>query len=135
VSDRRGFSRPKLLLIDDEEDLLDVLGFELEAAGIGVTPVTNGAAGVEAARRARFDIVVTDLKMPGMNGLETTKALRQLDPGLPVILVTGYAWNPPMDTDGILRVLMKPFRLEQILDAISHALATTGGTAAREVGA
>jgi CheY-like chemotaxis protein len=111
--------RPRLLLADDEKDIRDVLALELSEAGFDVTAVNSGLAAVDALRKSEFDLVITDYKMPGIDGLETAKRLRAIDPELPIIVVTGYAGETTQmefERSGITDVLLKPFNLETIIE-------------------
>jgi CheY-like chemotaxis protein len=114
-------SRPKVLLAEDEQDIRAILALELGEAGFDVTAVDNGAAALEASRFIRFDVAVTDYKMPGMDGLEATRRLRELDPDLPIIVATGYAGE---DTQlqfrkcGVNNFILKPFSLAAILELV-----------------
>jgi CheY-like chemotaxis protein/C4-dicarboxylate-specific signal transduction histidine kinase len=82
---------PSVLVIDDEPGLREMLAFELSMEGFAVEAVESGAAAVEALRRRRFDVAITDLKMPGMDGVQTIEAMRRVDPEIEVIVATGYA--------------------------------------------
>jgi CheY-like chemotaxis protein len=116
--------RIRVLLVDDEPDLLSVLAEDLSEAGYDVTAVTSGAAAVAAARREKFDVAVTDVKMPGMDGVETMSRLRQIDPGLPVVVATGYvseATRCDFVERGAAGLILKPFRLEQICALLARA--------------
>src|SRR5690242_4129873 len=87
---RASSSVARVLIVDDEVDLLGVLAGELSDAGYQVTAVDNGRAAVEAAIASRFDVAITDLRMPEMDGCETTARLKRIDPRLPIIVATGY---------------------------------------------
>lgn len=80
-----------VLVIDDEPDMREMLAFSLSPNEFEVVTADGGRAAVEMLATRRFDVAVTDLKMPGMNGVETVAALRQLDPDMEVIVATGYA--------------------------------------------
>ena len=84
-------ARGTVLVVDDERGLREMLSYELAMEGFEVEAVDSGAAAVEAVRRRKFDLALTDLKMPGMDGSATVEALRSLDPDLEVIVATGYA--------------------------------------------
>ncbi|MBI2375502.1 MAG: response regulator [Deltaproteobacteria bacterium] len=83
--------RAAVLVIDDEPGMREMLSYELAQEGFEVETAESGMAAVEAVKRRRFDLAVTDLKMPGMDGVATVEALRSLDPDLEVIVGTGYA--------------------------------------------
>ena len=77
------------------------------------------------ASEASFDIVLTDLAMPGMSGLEVARRIRQLHPHTPIVLVTGWEVNisrAELEAAGITEVLYKPFRIEQLTEIIQSAI-------------
>ena len=80
----------RLLLIDDEPDILRVLSRSLRADGFTVSTAGNGESGLSQFRSEQPDIVLTDIKMPGMDGIEVLKQVKQEDPGTEVIMVTGH---------------------------------------------
>ena len=123
----------RILLIDDDEAVLEGTEMLLDAKGYEVVAVLNGKAGVEALKAGAFDLAVVDLFMPGMDGLETTRALRQQDPLLLVIAVSGFMLGgdrllkmPNFDAmaaeAGAISTLYKPFRPDALLQAIEEAL-------------
>jgi DNA-binding NtrC family response regulator len=127
--------RARLLVIDDEEDVREMLDFILSADGFEVATVDGGAAAVELARARRFDLAITDMKMPGMNGIETLVALKRHDPSLEVVVVTGYASEQTAAECirlGAYGYLRKPFEVAELRGLIDGALANRAvGAAAR----
>ena len=87
----------KILWADDEIELLRPHILFLEEKGYRVTPVSNGDDAVASAEREKFDAVLLDESMPGRGGLETLEAIKEHDPGLPVILVTKNEAESLMD--------------------------------------
>jgi PAS domain S-box-containing protein len=114
----------KILLIDDEPDILRVLGISLKADGYEVIPAPNGAEGLEAFAREKPPIVITDIKMPGMDGIEVLEKIKEMDPGTEVIIITGHG-----DIDNAIESLKygasdfinKPVRDEALSIALSRA--------------
>ena len=114
----------KILLIDDEPDILRVLGISLKADGYEVIPAPNGAEGLEAFAREKPPIVITDIKMPGMDGIEVLEKIKELDPGTEVIIITGHG-----DIDNAIESLKygasdfinKPVRDEALSIALARA--------------
>jgi CheY-like chemotaxis protein len=113
-----------VLLVEDEADLLTVLADEFGDAGYEVTAVSSGGEALEVARVRKFDVAVTDLKMPGMDGVTTLISLHLIDPELPVIVSTGYmseATRSVCAERGAAGVILKPFRIEDILALVARA--------------
>ena len=118
--------RGRLLVIDDEEDVREMLEFILSAEGFDVATVDGGVAAVELARVRPFDLAITDMRMPGMNGIETLLALKQRDPRLEVVVVTGYASEQTAAECirlGAYGYLRKPFEIGELRPLIDGALA------------
>jgi len=127
VSEHRQVSAapPIILIIDDEEEVREMLTFSLEQSGFRVMAASSGAEGLELVRRQMFDLVITDLKMPVMDGVATTRALRALAPALPVVLMSGF-----VPADGVAACLAcganafvrKPFGLEELEALVRRTL-------------
>lgn len=115
----------RVLLVDDDAQMLDVLARLMTRAGHEVTVVTDGAEALRKTLEHEFDIVVTDLIMPGKEGLETIRELHRRQPGLPVIAMSGGGRSAPADyleaarLFGAARTLSKPFPSEELLNAIA----------------
>ena len=116
----------KLLVIDDEPGIRDLLDTLLTRKGYDVILADSGQKGLEVFRRARPDVVVLDLKMPGMDGLTVLQQIRHLDPTQPVIILTG-ARIPESEQQvralGVSEYVEKQFSLHLLGDALKHALA------------
>ena len=87
---------------------------------------TSGEAGLKLARRDQFSIVLVDLAMPGMSGLEVAARIREFNKASPIVLITGWEVDidaGQLDAAGIDHVLRKPFRIEQLTDLIGLAVA------------
>jgi len=80
----------KLLLIDDEPDIVRVLSISLKADGYDVIPAHSGTEGLAAFQKEKPDIILTDIKMPGMDGIEVLKNVKDLNPDAEVIIITGH---------------------------------------------
>lgn len=111
----------RVLAIDDEAVILDLIAAMCLSMGYQVKTATSGQEGVNLARKEPYDIILTDLAMPDMNGYEVARQLRQINPEIPIILVTG--WEARIDTarlepSGISEVLYKPFRIEHLTELI-----------------
>lgn len=80
----------RVLLVDDEVTLLDYLSRRLQREGFSVVKAESGEKALEIAKAEKFDVAVVDLKMPGMDGVETQKRLREIQPFLQCIVLTGH---------------------------------------------
>jgi two-component system, chemotaxis family, chemotaxis protein CheY len=118
----------RILVIDDDSLIRETLRRMLEGAGHEVTEAEDGAAGLKAVKAQRPDLVVTDIYMPGKEGIETIRELRQIVPGLKIIAISGSSWSSGHDALssakllGADRTLPKPFRKEQLLASIRDCL-------------
>ena len=114
----------KILLIDDEPDIVRVLSMSLRADGYDVIPAHSGIEGVEVFEKERPDIVLTDIKMPGMDGIEVLKKVKSIQPQSEVIIITGHG-----DIDNTIEALQygasdfinKPVRDEALSIALKRA--------------
>jgi DNA-binding NtrC family response regulator len=117
----------KILLCDDEEALLRSLGRILRSTGHDVV-TADGPGGLAKLQQERFDMVLTDIRMPGVNGFELLSAARTLAPGTPVIAMSGSAEIPDAVKAmhaGARDFLIKPFDLQTLEDAVSSVLKPT----------
>ena len=85
---------PKILLVDDDRDLLQLVGMRLTAAGYAVTAVESGEAALSALSVSRPQVVVTDLRMAGMDGMALFDAIHRDSPSLPVVILTAHGTIP-----------------------------------------
>jgi len=85
--------RKKILVVDDDKKNRYLVSFLLEKEGFEVVMATNGFEGIEAAKKQQVDLIIMDIKMPKMNGYETTKRIRRLKKykSIPIIALTSYA--------------------------------------------
>ena len=118
----------RIVVADDDADIRDLVGFKLRQAGHDVETVEDGAAAVAAAQAARPDLVILDVMMPGMGGLDATRALR-LDPALarvPVILLTARAQESDIEQGfgaGADDYVVKPFSPRELASRVAAVLA------------
>jgi CheY-like chemotaxis protein len=118
--------RGRILVVDDEKEVGDVLWDLLTRAGHDVTVCADAESGLARAERERFDLVITDLGMPGISGWEVARQVRRAHPGTPVAMVTG--WGDRIDPDeararGVGYVIAKPFRREALEEIVGRVLA------------
>ena len=118
-------SKGSVLLVDDERALLTVLARSVRGHGFSVEEAANGHIAVERLRQTKFDVVVSDINMPGMDGIKLLRAIREHDLDLPVILMTAA---PAVETAaraveyGALRYLTKPVALDELASAIQYGV-------------
>jgi len=115
----------RVLLVDDDLEVRDVYQEALEEGGHQVVAVGDGREAAARFRKGKFDLVVTDLSMPGMSGFDVAREIHRLKPGVPVILLSG--WSIQQDdenvrTSGVSQVLIKPCLFEDLLGAVQNAL-------------
>lgn len=116
----------KILMIDDEELFVKNMIRVLTRRGMTVESAAGGARAVEMlseAGRGSYDVIVLDLKMPGMDGIQTLQAIRQIDATTPVIMLTGHADLKQVSQalkDGINEVLLKPCPIDALVSAIEN---------------
>jgi CheY-like chemotaxis protein len=110
-----------ILVVDDEEAVRYVFERYLDRAGYRVSTAAGGAEALERHRLDRADLVITDFKMPGMNGEELLRRLRGLDPGLPAMMISAN----PVDVGPMLagvRFFRKPVMLDQVVAHLQAVL-------------
>ena len=112
---------PKCLLVDDSDSMLRMLTLFMEHLGFEPYTAHDGDEGISAVREHHPDLVVSDIHMPNRNGLLLLQDIKELNPDLPVILITGYI-HYKADANAVAiqpDVFMeKPFTLEQMRDAV-----------------
>lgn len=116
-----------ILLVDDDVELLKALTKVLEKAEYEVVPQSDARSAIEFinSTKKRFDLVITDVFMPGMRGIEFLSALKAAFPCVPVIVVTAFGdWGQYMDAlhEGACEYLSKPLDKSELLAAVQHAL-------------
>ena len=119
-----------VLLVEDDADNRELMAEVLEEAGWTVHPAASGAEGLKKLSETPVDVVITDVGMPGMGGLEVARAAKRIAPSVPVIVVTGFG-----EREDIARargrevdaVLVKPVSPETLTGAVSQLLAGRGG--------
>lgn len=114
----------RVLLIDDEETLLEYLSKRLLKKGFTVKVAVSGEEALGAAKEEQFDVAVVDLKMPGIDGVETQKRLREIQPFLQCIVLTGHGSIDSALESGqqdAFRYLLKPVDYDNLVISINQA--------------
>jgi two-component system response regulator GlrR len=120
-----GDDASKVLLVDDDRDLLQLIAMRLTAAGYAVTAVESGEAALAALSVSRAQVVVTDLRMQGMDGMALFDAIHRDSPSLPVVILTAHGTIPEAVTAtrrGVFSFLTKPFEPKVLLDTVAEAM-------------
>ena len=113
-----------VLLVDDEREFVETLAMRLETRGLKVAVAESGEMAVEKVQERSFDAIFLDLAMPGMDGIETLKRLRDLNPDSQVILLTGRATVKDATEAmrlGALDLLEKPVDIDVLVEKIEEA--------------
>ena len=116
--------KPRILLVDDEERFRTNLQKMLEAEGLTVRGASSGAEALEELKHSPCDVIVLDIRMPDMDGLATLKEIKQINPEVEVIILSGHAsMDAAMEINrlGGYDYLMKPCPLEDLLLKIEAA--------------
>ena len=118
---------PRILVVDDERGVREMLQEAVGVFGYDVTTASHGAEALGLFLKEAFDLVMTDLMVPGMSGWELAAQLRAADPRLPILILTGFGANLEDEARQRGIVLMhKPVRLESLSAALKAALAARG---------
>lgn len=120
----------RILFVDDEEIIRETVRDVLLGFGCIVQTVDDGDEAVELLKTESFDLVLSDIKMPGKSGYEVFAAAKEANPNTPVILTTGFGYDPNHTIvrarrEGLAAVLFKPFKINQLLEEIRSALQPT----------
>jgi PAS domain S-box-containing protein len=112
----------RALLVDDNRDVLEVSALYLRELGYEVDTLDSAAPALKAVEREHYSLVVSDVVMAGMDGIDLAQAIRKKLPGMPIVLVTGYSKVPPSVGEEFVLV-RKPYQLEDLSRAVSAAIA------------
>jgi len=117
--------RPRVLIVDDEASIRDLLAKTLALAEYDVDVVPDGRSALEQMRMNPYDLLIADLKMPGMDGLAVIREAKRYKADLPVIIITGFSSESSAIEAlnlGVSGYLTKPFRVQKVLAAAAKAL-------------
>lgn len=117
--------RPRILVVDDEASIRDLLSKALALADYEVDLAVDGEAAIEQLRTHSYDLLITDLKMPRVDGLAVIREAKRYRSDLPVIIITGFSTEASAIEAinlGVAGYLVKPFRIPQILSVAAKVL-------------
>ncbi len=120
----------RVLLVEDDDDNRELMTEVLESAGYEVLSASSGMDGLRVLAERSVDVVVTDVGMPGMGGLEVAKAAKGIAPAVPVVVVTGYAERPDIIAARgrhVDAVLVKPVDPDALTSALAGISQGRGG--------
>ena len=120
--------RPKILIVDDDAGMRLTLHGVIEDEGYDVMSATDGYQALELAKRTPFALIFMDIRMPGMNGVDTYREIKVVSPGSVVVMMTGFSVEQLVKDaldEGAYAVIYKPFSMDQINDIVQKVLKTT----------
>ena len=130
----------RVQVIDDDQAIRTTIKLLLEREGHEVVLAEDGRKGIEQFRTGEFDLLIVDIFMPGMDGLETIRSIHRMQPDIPIIVISGYAFRTPLESVpdflnmamkfGAVSSLQKPFRPSQLMSAVAACLQDRGPRAA-----
>ncbi len=118
-----------ILLLEDNADLVEIVGDMLSSFGYVVYCAYDGMQGLKLMEKLAFDLVVSDIQMPGLDGLSFLQVLRNLKPSVPVVITTGFTgiWRKEdVISRGAVAFLPKPFRMEDLIGTVQQSLMPEG---------
>ncbi len=118
-------ARPRVLVVDDEASIRDLLAKTLALAEYEVDVAPDGRSALDRMRMYPYDLLIADLKMPGMDGLTVIREAKRYKTDLPIIIITGFSTESSAIEAvnlGVAGYLTKPFRVPQVLAAAAKAL-------------
>jgi two-component system, cell cycle response regulator CpdR len=116
----------KIILAEDDNDMRRFLVKALEKAGHQVTSFSEGASAFEEIKQTTFDLLLTDIVMPEMDGIELARRAAELDPSLKIMFITGFAavaLHPDSKAPKDAKVLSKPFHLRDLVAEVDRMMA------------
>jgi CheY-like chemotaxis protein len=115
----------RVLVVDDEASIRDLCARVLQRAGFAVTTASGGTEAVQRLQAEAFDALISDIRMPGLSGLEVLAAAKRAQPGIRVVLITGFGTPQTLERarhSGADRILTKPFNPMELLTAVREIL-------------
>jgi CheY-like chemotaxis protein len=119
--------KPKILVVDDMRNMRLTLAGTIEEQGYDVTGVEDGYQAISAVKQTHFDLIFMDIKMPGINGVQTFREIKKISPGTVVVMMTGFAVEDLIKAaldEGASSVIYKPFDIEKVVSLVESVLKT-----------
>jgi CheY-like chemotaxis protein len=113
---------PNILVVDDDLGICQTVSDILAISGFRVTYALDGYRAIESYQQQEFDLVLMDMRMPGLNGLETYRELKSINPSVKVIIMTAYSMEDILTdakNEGVLSIINKPFRMQGLIESIT----------------
>jgi CheY-like chemotaxis protein len=127
----------RIQVIDDDQAIRTTIKLLLEREGHDVFLAEDGRKGIQQFQKDRFDLLIVDIFMPGMDGLETIRTIHQIQPDIPIIVISGYAFRSVLESVpdflgmaiklGAVSSLQKPFRPSELMSIVTKCLTDSGG--------
>lgn len=122
----------RVLVADDEDIIRDTIAEVLDHLGAETMLARDGRGAIDLIETRKFDLVISDIKMPQKNGYEVYSAVKASQPDTPVVLMTGFGYDPDHSIvragrEGLAGVLFKPFKVDEMLDLVRQALSAANG--------
>jgi len=114
----------KILIADDNEDLLETFAMIFTRRGFFVETARNGLSAVDKFKKHRYDVALMDIIMPGINGVEASRKIKEINPEATIILMTGYSDEALLRLardEGAHHIVNKPVKIEQLIELITEA--------------
>lgn len=117
-------SKKTILCVDDEKDILELFRDQFEESGFNVVEATNGRDAFKIFSESHVDCILSDIRMPGGDGVELVKNVKGTGSGIPIFLVTGFSDYTADELMGlgINAVIFKPFDLEEVVNMVSSTM-------------
>jgi signal transduction histidine kinase/ActR/RegA family two-component response regulator len=125
VSPAKVSRRARILVIDDEDSVRDILSRMLKTKGHQVVVASDGEEGIDRFKSEPFDLVFTDLGMPKLSGWEVGKTIKEINPKVPIAMITGWGVEydrKKLSESGIDLIVSKPFNFDQVIHLVSEAM-------------
>ncbi len=124
-------TKHKILIVDDNEELCQNLSDILELKGYEISTAYDGYHAIESIKLKKFSVVIMDIKMPGINGLDTLKILKQISPGISIILITAFADDIFYKKNNGLKIIQKPIDIDKLLNILAEIVSGVPQTKVR----